>query len=61
MKSEEEPVERRTQIDRRQFHYSFHIPERRVNGERRKHDPCLAIMRVWHGETMVNESSLTLR
>jgi hypothetical protein len=61
MKAEEEPVERRMNVDRRQFHYSFHIPERRVNGERRKSDPCIYEMITWHGEKTVNEASVCVK
>ena len=30
------PKERRSGIDRRQFSYALHLPERRKNGERRR-------------------------
>ncbi|MBU0991642.1 MAG: hypothetical protein KJ737_04020 [Proteobacteria bacterium] len=36
MKPKDETGERRMNMDRRQFHYSFHLPERRKNGDRRR-------------------------
>ena len=33
--------ERRSGIDRRQFSYALHLPERRKNGERRRPTPRL--------------------
>ena len=38
------PKERRSGIDRRQFSYALHLPERRKNGERRR-SPRKAVKR----------------